>query len=175
MTARLFPDPAAAACRRTQGAIIAVGPATVFSPHQAGVGTLSMKRLRWSAIVGASHRKCFFAAGKGIYCLQAGLDTTGPRPINFRADIDDNASRECLRAAASIFDRNQAAHGQADEREVVQAQRLHEGLQIIGHIVDAVTVRRRPAGLTVTALIKRQHAIAISHRLGERVRTVHGP
>jgi hypothetical protein len=30
---------------RTQDAIVAIGPATVFSPHQAGVGTLSMKRL----------------------------------------------------------------------------------------------------------------------------------
>src|SRR5271156_3722372 len=128
-----------------------------------------MKRLWRSAVVGASQRKCFFAAGKGIYRLQAGLDTTGPRPVNFRADIDDDASRECLRAAASIFDRNEAAHRQADEREVLQAQRLHEGLQIIGHLVDAVPVRRRPPGLTVTALIKRQHAIAISHRLGESV------
>jgi hypothetical protein len=30
---------------RTQDAIVAIGPATVFSPHQAGAGTLPMKRL----------------------------------------------------------------------------------------------------------------------------------
>ncbi len=155
--------------RRAERAVVAVGPAPVGGPHQAVVHPVAMVGLRRPRIGGAGGGERLVAAGEDVAGPHAGLDSAGAGGDDFRPDVDDDERAQLLRPAAGVVHRHHAAHGKAEQGEVLQAERADEGDQVLGHVVGGVFVRRRPCGLAVAALVERQHAVAVGHRRGERV------